>query len=253
MTEPVFFAEPGQLTGLQPGALLTLGGSEGHHARTVRRLAVGEPIDVVDGAGRRASCTVDEATPGGLQLLVESVEDEPANVHELILVQALAKGGRDEMAIEAATELGVDGIVPWQAERSIVRWKAEKAAKGRSKWEASVRSAAKQSRRARIPQLGDPVHLAALAALCERADLALILHESAASGITALRDALPSAGSPGRILLVVGPEGGISSHEIDALTAAGARPLQLGGHVLRSSTAGPAATAVINHLLERWN
>lgn len=253
MTEPVFLATPAELAPLAPGSSWTLTGAEGHHARTVRRLAPGEPIDVVDGDGRRVSCTVEAPAPDGLQLQVESVEDEPGNVHELVLVQALAKGGRDEMAVEAATELGVDGVVPWQAERSIVRWKADKAPKGRGKWEAAVRSAAKQSRRARIPSVDVPVGLAGLVERCSNADLALLLHESATTGISNLQLMLPAADSQARILLIAGPEGGISDHEVDVLTAAGAMPLQLGKHVLRSSTAGPAAIAVVNHLLGRWS
>lgn len=253
MTEPVFLAAPSELAGLTPGSSWTLTGAEGHHARTVRRLAPGEPVDVVDGCGRRVSCSVEAPGGAGLQLHVESVEDEPANTQQLILVQALAKGGRDEMAVEAATELGVDGVVPWQAERSIVRWKADKAAKGRGKWEATVRSAAKQSRRAWVPQVDDCVALTALAKRCSETDVALVLNESAQTGTSRLPSALPAAESPASVLLIVGPEGGISDHEMETLTAAGAVPLQLGSHVLRSSTAGPAAVAVINHLLGRWS
>ncbi|HET7414198.1 MAG TPA: 16S rRNA (uracil(1498)-N(3))-methyltransferase [Arthrobacter sp.] len=253
MTEPVFLAAPAELAGLVPGSSWTLAGSEGHHARNVRRLAPGEPVDVVDGSGRRVSCTVEAPAAEGLQLRVGTVDDEPENVQQLVLVQALAKGGRDEMAVEAATELGVDGVIPWQAERSIVRWKADKAIKGRGKWEATVRSAVKQSRRARVPWVDGPVTLTGLLEHCSGADLALILHETAAAGISDLRSTLPGPHSPARILLIAGPEGGISDREVESLTASGAVPLQLGGNVLRSSTAGPAAVAILNHLLGRWN
>jgi 16S rRNA (uracil1498-N3)-methyltransferase len=258
VTNPVFFADPGQLDDVAAGSVFRLAGAEARHAVTVRRLAAGEPADIVDGAGRRLTGTVRSAAGTELVLDVEAVIDEPAPPYRLVLVQALAKGDRDELAVEAATELGVDEVVPWQAERSIVRWRAEKQTKGLAKWESTVRSAAKQSRRARIPAVGTPVDLKGLCGLISRSALALILHEEAEQPLTAAAAAL-AADAPGQdrvdaaVVMIVGPEGGMSPREVDAMLAAGAQAVRLGPHVLRSSTAGPAAVALLSAQLGRWS
>jgi 16S rRNA (uracil1498-N3)-methyltransferase len=162
------------------------------------------------------------------------------------LVQALAKGDRDERAIEAATDLGVDEVVPWQAARSIVLWRGERAARSVRKWESVVLAATKQSRRTRVPLVSSPANQAAVIRLIEHAALALVLHEEAVRPLAGIE--LPLAGD---VLLVVGPEGGIAPEELSAFTAAGAVVVRLGPGVLRSSTAGPAALAVIS-AAGRW-
>jgi len=253
MTNPVFFAEPSEFDGVAPGALFVLTGAEARHAVAVKRLAAGEAVDIVDGTGKRLSGTVTAVAPQELTVRAESVAVDPAPPYSLTLVQALAKGDRDEMAIEAATELGVDRVVPWQSERSIVRWRDAKAAKGQAKWEATVRAAAKQSRRAVIPEVGTLVGLKDLCPLIASSRLALILHEDAARS---LADAVAEAGLPsdgdGSVLMIVGPEGGMSPQEVEQMLAAGAVAVRLGPHVLRSSTAGPAAVTVLSVQLRRW-
>jgi 16S rRNA (uracil1498-N3)-methyltransferase len=181
-----------------------------------------------------------------LDLVVEQSALEPPPAVRLVLVQALAKGGRDEQAIEAATELGVDAVVPWQAARSVSVWTGERAERGRQKWQSQVREAAKQARRSRLPQVADPVGTAALAGAVAAAALAVVLDGDADLPLTGLE--LPAAGD---LLLVVGPEGGVAPQELAALTAAGAVAARLGPHVLRSSSAGPAALAVLAARL-RW-
>jgi 16S rRNA (uracil1498-N3)-methyltransferase len=171
-----------------------------------------------------------------------------------VLVQALAKGDRDELAAEAATELGVDGIIPWQAERSIVRWKGDRAAKSLGKWRSVVGAAAKQSRRAWLPQVEDVHDGGALVARIQRSALAVVLHEDAEEPLGAMLDAFASGetAADGEVLFLVGPEGGISPGELDRFAAAGARLALLAPHVLRSSTAGPAALAIAGDRLGRW-
>ncbi|HET8796012.1 MAG TPA: 16S rRNA (uracil(1498)-N(3))-methyltransferase [Arthrobacter sp.] len=272
MTNPVFFAPSSELAQLEAGDTFQLAGPEGHHARTVKRLTPGEPVDIVDGAGRRVSGEVADGGGEALPVKILAVLDEPVPSPSLILVQALAKGGRDELAIEAATELGIDAVVPWQAERSIVRWKDTKADKGRNKWQATVQAAAKQARRSRVPEVHPLVTGAGLVEFTALADLALVLHEEAITTLASLA-ADPAAspvlhaangrsghppdrsgfGNVPKILLIVGPEGGISNQEIGTLSDAGATPVRLGTHVLRSSTAGPAAVSVLSHLLGRWD
>lgn len=223
-----------------------LDGPEGRHAADVQRLQVGEEVLLSDGEGRLATCTVTAAHRGALDLEVVSVSTLPEPEPRLVLVQALAKGDRDLMAVESATELDVDEIVPWQADRSIVRWRAERGDKAHRKWQQTVLSASKQSRRARVPVVAELATRHTLTARVTGAALALVLHEESTEPLGDVT--LPDAGE---VLLVVGPEGGISPEELAALTDAGARPVRLGRTVLRTSTAGPAALAVL-HARGRW-
>ncbi len=257
MSNPVFFTAPGTLDQQVPGSVFVLQGAEARHAVTVKRLAVGEAVDIADGAGKRLTGTVTAAAPGELSVVCQDVADEPRPGIRLVLVQALAKGDRDELAAETATELGIDAVIPWQAERSIVRWKAERAAKAHAKWQSVVTAAAKQARRAWIPEVRAAVDGPGLQAAVAAADLAVILHEDA---VRPLRQVLESwldtsasgDAGPREVLLIVGPEGGISPREVTRLCDAGAVTALLGHHVLRSSTAGPAATVLASDILGRW-
>ncbi|MFV0372674.1 16S rRNA (uracil(1498)-N(3))-methyltransferase [Microbacterium sp.] len=229
------------------GGLLTLTGAEAHHAATVRRVRVGETVTVGDGAGVWTTGTVESTGPRAVGIRVIAHEEVPRAVPRLVLVQALAKGGRDESAVQAATELGVDEVVPWQAARSVSRWDAAKAVKGVARWSGIVREAAKQAHRTWIPAVGAPVTTGALAA--RAGARMLVLDPTADAALTSVE--LDAADSRD-LVLVVGPEGGIAPEELDALGAAGATAVRLGDTVLRSSTAGPAALAVLNGRLGRW-
>ena len=252
MSAPVFLAEPGSLADVAAGGTFVLDGAEGRHAGVVQRRGPGERVDVVDGAGVRLCGVVGEVTPAGVLVHVQQRVDEPAPAVALVLVQALAKGDRDELAIEAATEVGVDVVVPWQAERSIVVWRGERAAKSRARWLGTVRAAAKQSRRARVPAVEVAVDDRGLVervrAVVADGGAALVLHEAATEPLAAAT--LPGAG---QCLVVVGPEGGISDAELARLVEAGARAVRLGPHVLRTSTAGPVALAMLAERLGRWS
>jgi 16S rRNA (uracil1498-N3)-methyltransferase len=251
MSAPVFLAEPGSLDAVADGDTYLLGGAEGRHAGVVQRRGPGERVDVVDGTGVRLVGEVGGVTPDGVLVHVRQRVVEPAPDVTLVLVQALAKGDRDEMAIEAATEVGVDAVVPWQAERSIVVWRAERAEKGRARWLGTVRAAAKQSRRARVPAVEPVLDTRGLAArirsVVEAGGAALVLHEDASTPIADV--VLPTTGE---CLVVVGPEGGIGETELARLTEAGAGAVRLGPHVLRTSTAGPVAVAILAQRLGRW-
>ena len=158
----------------------------------------------------------------------------------MTLVQALAKGDRDELAIQAATELGATAIIPWQASRSISRWDGPKIAKGQARWQQIVSEAAKQSLRAYTPEVKNIVEIKELAALVSSFDQVLVLDTSATVSIA--EAGIPISGS---IAVVVGPEGGIEQSELDALQNAGAKLVSLGANVLRTSTAGPALIAAL--------
>ncbi|MDO5502068.1 MAG: 16S rRNA (uracil(1498)-N(3))-methyltransferase [Actinomycetia bacterium] len=246
MTRPVFVVDADLITKAAPGSIIELTGAEGRHAATVRRIGVGEYLDLVDGQGRRVTAAVSSAQQSDLTLRVEQIATEPLPQPRLVLVQALAKGDRDDQAIETATELGIDAVIPWQAHRSIVQWRGERGAKAHRKWVGTVRAAGKQSRRARFPDV-EPLHdLRALLVRVAAATVTFVLHEDANAPLAGAD--LPSEGE---VLLVVGPEGGITPDELTALTEAGARPVRLGATVLRSSSAGPAALAVLS-AQQRW-
>ncbi|MEX5270346.1 16S rRNA (uracil(1498)-N(3))-methyltransferase [Kocuria sabuli] len=254
MSLPVFKVDAGRLGGLGPGAVLTVTGPEARHAVTVRRLVPGEPLELVDGAGARATGELLAAGRESMDVRLGEVSTDPVRRPRLVLAQALAKGERDLLAVETATELGIDAVVPWQAERSIVRWKKERAAKSHEKWVHTVAAAAKQSRRAAWPEVLPLAGTRELAALLrEPVTAGLVLHEQATDGLADLLGAprTPWAGAE-RIVLVVGPEGGIAPAELEALAEAGAGSVRLGPEVLRSSTAGPAALAVLSASLGRW-
>jgi len=246
VTAPLFFVTEDQLAGAAVGSGLVLDGPEGRHGATVRRIGVGEQVLLTDGAGRLAEAVVETVGVGELHLRLRAILQESEPDSRFVLVQALAKGDRDEQAIEAATELGVDEVVPWQAARSIVIWRGERAARSLRKWESVVLAATKQSRRARVPQVSQPANLAAVTGRVGSAALALVLHEEADRPLAGIE--LPAAGD---VLLIVGPEGGIAPDELDAFVAAGAVSVRLGPHVLRSSSAGPAALAVLS-AAGRW-
>jgi 16S rRNA (uracil1498-N3)-methyltransferase len=229
------------------GGRVSLLGAEAKHAVTVSRVRVGESLRLGDGAGVLARGTVVRADAAELVLEVESVDRVPARSPRILLAQALAKGDRDELAVQAATELGVDGVLPWSAARSISRWRGPKVAKGRERWASIVREAAKQSIRPWLPTVGELTSTRQLAGLAASTRM-LLLEPTAPEALSAI----PVADEGRDIVLVVGPEGGIAPEELEALTRAGATSVRLGPEVLRTSTAGPAAIAVLNVALGRW-
>ncbi|MFG2285411.1 16S rRNA (uracil(1498)-N(3))-methyltransferase [Streptomyces sp. NPDC048595] len=247
MTAPVFLVD--SLAQARAGGTLTLDGPEGRHAVSVRRLRTGEEVVLTDGHGTGAYGTV--ASVEGKDTLVVAVaelrtDDPPDPV--ITVVQALPKGDRGELAVETMTETGVDAIVPWPAARCVTQWKGERAAKSLGKWRATAREAGKQSRRLTFPEVADPLTTKQVAALLADADFAAVLHEE---GSTPLATAeLPATG---RIVLVVGPEGGVSPEELAVFAEAGAKPYRLGTTVLRTSTAGTAATALLLGRTGRWS
>ncbi|WP_256842491.1 16S rRNA (uracil(1498)-N(3))-methyltransferase [Ornithinimicrobium cryptoxanthini] len=246
MSAPLFFVGARALEGRAPGDVVVLDGPEGRHAATVTRLAPGEQLLVADGSGRVARGRVHAVGRGELDLVVEELTDEPVPQPRFTLVQALAKGDRDLLAIEVATELGVDEVIPWAASRSVVVWRGERAAKAHAKWERTLLAATKQARRARVPVLAELAHQSTLLERVRAADLALVLHEEAPQPLASAE--LPVEGE---VMLVVGPEGGISPEETQALVDAGARTVRLGDTVLRTSTAGSAALALLSGR-SRW-
>ena len=226
---------------------LLVAGAEGRHAVDVLRLTVGEPVRVGDGRGAVAEGEVLAAGADGLRVRVHARYDVPAQQPELVLVQALPKGDRGPLAVDLATELGVDRIVPWTASRCVTRWREDRVDKGLAKWRAAARAATKQSRRARVPEVTEPMTTRQVCGLLADADLALVLHEQARRPLAGLD--VPRTGT---VVVVVGPEGGLTDGEVLAFRAAGAHAVRLGAEVLRTSTAGAAALAALS-VQTRWS
>ncbi|MAT16992.1 MAG: 16S rRNA (uracil(1498)-N(3))-methyltransferase [Leifsonia sp.] len=243
----LYLTTPAELAEGVAAGRVRLTGDEARHAAQVSRVRVGEHISVGDGAGTIAGGEVEQVAPGEVLVRVEVVRTDDAPRPALWLAQALAKGDRDELAIQAATELGVSGVIPWAAERSVSRWSGPKVEKGRTRWETIVREASKQAIRARVPEVAPLAATRDLAAHSSEHAIALVLDPTAEIGIGEVEVAHLD-----RITLVVGPEGGISPAELASLEAAGARRVRLGAEILRTSTAGPAALAVLNARLGRW-
>lgn len=244
MSAPTFLVEPERLA----GELVDLVGAEGRHAAVVQRLNVGERVDLTDGAGSVAVCEVLQVAKAGLVCGVLSRRQEPVATPRLLVVQALPKGDRGEQAVEMLTEIGVDEIVPWAASRCITRWRGERGEKALGKWRATAREATKQSRRAWLPTVAPLASTAEVASLLANVSLPVVLHEEAD---TPLHDLDPSTVED--IAVVVGPEGGITDDELAQLAAAGATPRRLGSSVLRTSTAGVAASAALLARTPRWS
>jgi 16S rRNA (uracil1498-N3)-methyltransferase len=225
---------------------LLVDGAEGRHAVDVLRLTAGEPVRVGDGAGTVVEGTVLDAGPRGLRVQVTARHEVPEPQPEFVLVQALPKGDRGQLAVELATELGVDRIVPWAAARCVTRWREDRVEKGLAKWRAAARAAAKQSRRPRVPEVGDLMTTRQVCGELADVDLAVVLHEQARRPLSGLD--VPGSGT---VAVVVGPEGGLTDGEVVALRAAGAQAVRLGPEVLRTSTAGAAALAALS-VRTRW-
>lgn len=242
MSAPLFLVDA-----LPEGERVTLAGPEGHHAAAVQRLRIGEQLLLGDGRGGTAIAVVTGTGRSTLELKITARRQEAAPEPRLVVVQGIGKGDSSELAVRAMTEVGVDEIVPWPASRSVAKWSGERGERAWQRWVLTAREAAKQSRRSRLPAVTEPAPTRALADRVGTAGAGLVLHEEAERRLSTVP--LPSKGD---LLLIVGPEGGVAPAELAAFEAAGAVPVRLGAAVLRASTAGVAALAVLNTRLRRW-
>lgn len=246
MVEPLFISPIPSDT--QAGSKIKVAGAEAKHAISVRRLQPGEAISVSNGQGIKARGKVSQLSKDFLELNVESVENIERPMPQLVLVQALAKGDRDEMAVQACTELGIQTVIPWQSERSVSIWKPEKQDKHRLRWQAISTEAAKQSLRPFIPEVEKVVTTSELVERLKQFDLALVLDPTSSISLTSV-----SILGYQSIAIVVGPEGGISPVELDQFSSAGLSLVGLGSGILRTSTAGVAVTSYLQAALGNWS
>lgn len=250
MSLPVFFLA--SVSGVSPGERCVLEGDEGHHASVVRRVRVGEHLMLTDGRGVMARVECTSVERGRVVCRVVDVKSvEPGELH-VTVVQAIPKGDRGELAVDLLTEVGVDQIVPWQAERCVSRWRGPKVERGRAKWSATAREAAKQSRRSWWPEVAPVAATSDVAALARDAEVCVLVHEAASEPLTHViaSEAFPTTG---RVVIVVGPEGGVSPAEVTLLERAGAATVRLGSTVLRTSTAGMVAATLVLATTPPWS
>lgn len=245
MTLPVHWVE--SLAGLGPGDLAEVDGDEAHHAVAVRRLRTGEPLALTDGAGTTVTGVVHATGKRRLAVVVKEVAVTPEPQPRVTVVQALPKGDRGELAVEVLTEVGVAAVVPWAAARSVAVWRGERADRSLARWRATAREAAKQARRAWFPHIEPMTTTDGVCGLVAGATLAVVLHEGATDAVAALD--VPATGS---VVVVVGPEGGLTDDEVAAFAGAGAHVVRLGDEVLRTSTAGVVAVAALLSRTGRW-
>ena len=246
MVEPMFskvFESPVAI-----GQIIELSGAEAKHAISVRRMRVGEAIQLSNGDGLRVRGEVNAISGNLIKIqVIDSKQEELPNI-QLTLIQALAKGDRDELAIQAATELGAVGIIPWEAERSISKWIGLKEVRAVERWQVIVSEAAKQALRSFVPRVSNVCHTAELISKFSQFDQVLVLDPKANHGFGSLN--FPETK---KIALIVGPEGGISDSELDDFQSAGALRIHLGTSILRTSTAGIAAMSGIYAKSESWS
>ncbi|MBX3311334.1 MAG: 16S rRNA (uracil(1498)-N(3))-methyltransferase [Microbacteriaceae bacterium] len=245
MTNLYYLDSSKQLENLNIGDQITLEGEDAHHAATVSRLQQGETIQIGDGNGTIYHCEAITVAPKKVVLEILMSSESTKSKPEIWLVQALAKGGRDELAIQMATELGVAGVIPWAASRSIVKWDAAKAEKNRERWQKILREAAKQSIRPHIPQVLGVITSPAVADLATKEQI-IVLEPAAGVALSELEI------SGEKVFLVVGPEGGFTEGELDMFEKSGATLVRLGSEILRTSTAGAAAMSALNLKLGKW-
>jgi 16S rRNA (uracil1498-N3)-methyltransferase len=240
VTDPLFFSADLSEPWPAVGRLFTLAGEDGRHAAVVRRIRAGETIMVGDGLGSGVRGQVREVGRDSLVLEVTEQLAQPERGRTVVAVQALAKGDRSELAVEMLTETGATEIIPWSASRSIVRWSGDRGDRSLARWRSTAREAAKQSRRLRVPQVGQPMSTADVVRRMGTLDRTLALHDGAGQSLGDLE--LPDQGL---VAIIIGPEGGIAPEELDAFTAAGANPVTISDGVLRTSTAGAVAVALL--------
>jgi 16S rRNA (uracil1498-N3)-methyltransferase len=245
MTLPVFHAL--DLSRAVVGGSVELTGDEARHAAVVRRIRVGERVALTDGLGTTTVVAVSATTKTSVTGTVVEVASHEPESPRLVVVQAIPKGDRGELAVEMLTEIGTDVIVPWAASRSIAVWRGDRAAKSLAKWRSTAHEAAKQARRPWFPTVAEVVSTSQVADRLQDAALAVVLHEDASASLSALD--VPATGD---VVVVVGPEGGISEEELAVFSEAGADPVRLGSSVLRTSTAGVAAAAALLSRSPRW-
>ncbi len=218
---------------------------DAQHAIRVLRMSAGETFMLSDGLGAWSKVKVYAVKKKSLEVeVIETGTQDPLEI-SFTVIQALPKGDRLKECIELLTEGGVDTIIPWSAQRSI-----GKAEKGIEKLQVTAREASKQSRRLFIPEVTDVANTSKVVEAISEFDFVLVFHESATSKVSEIITKKYSESS--NVMIIIGPEGGITNEELELFTSAGAKVALMGRPILRSAHAGLAAMSAVNALLKVW-
>jgi 16S rRNA (uracil1498-N3)-methyltransferase len=229
------------------GRAAVIDGPEGHHAVDVVRVRPGDIVRLIDGEGAEAIARVDAAAHSEAALSIVELRSHDRRVSvELTVVQALLKGRALDEVVRRCSELGVAEIVPVLTARTIGKISSDTEKSRLARWEAIALAAVKQSRGVFVPRIAGVSDVTGICGLIGDYDRALVAWEEESE--TGLRDVL-STPAPSRILLVVGPEGGLAADEVERLVAAGATPVGAGRRVLRADWAAAAVAVMISYEL----
>ena len=231
---------------LGDSSIIEIDGDEAHHAIKVLRIKIGEEILISDGAGNWARASVESIERKSFTAKVIERGYQEAKSPRLAVVQGIPKSDRIKEAIEILVESGVDLIIPWQADRSISKWQKDSL----SKWESAAFAATKQSRRFRTPEIIEELSLSQLLEIESENSGILVMHESASNKLSEV--VTPKFADFSEIIIVIGPEGGLTEGELALLQSAGAHIVGLGPEVFRSAHAGGAALSAVSALIGRW-
>lgn len=241
-----FFAEPSQIA----EGRVRITGADVNHMKNVLRMKPGEKVKISDGDGLRYLCTLEKFTDAGVNLYIEDVEADAAELPSRIyLFQGLPKSDKMEMIIQKAVELGVYEIIPVVTKRVVVKLDEKKAAKKVQRWNLIAESAAKQSGRSLVPEVHDVMAYSEALEYAQKLAVRLIPYEKA-SGMEMTKQAVEAI-SPGQSVgIFIGPEGGFEEAEVEQAYEKGTSPISLGKRILRTETAGLAVMSVLMYHLE---
>lgn len=239
-----FFVDPGDVQ----GDTVTVAGAEAHHMTRVLRLGVGDIITLLDGKGSLYHCRIEGKTPDAVQCRV--LERHPAGGEpplKVVLLQGIAKGDKMDTVIQKGTELGASVFIPVHCRRGVVRLDTAKGAARRERWQRIAAGAAKQCRRALVPEVYEPVTWENALDFIPPGTAAFLPWEDETG--RSLKQELQFRPAPAEVYIIIGPEGGLEKEEVDAAQARGAVPVSLGPRILRTETAALAAISVV---LYQW-
>lgn len=231
---------------ISEGEVIEIDGDEAHHAIKVLRINLGEEVLISDGSGNWVRAKVEDIAKKSLTARVVERGFQETRTPKLVIVQALPKSDRVKEAIEILVESGVDLIIPWQSERSISKWQKDSL----SKWKSVATAATKQSRRFRVPEIIEQLSLSELLEIESEKSAIVVMHESAEAKISTV--VTRKFAELNEIVIVIGPEGGLTENELALLQGAGAHIVGLGPEVFRSAHAGGAALSAVSALIGRW-
>lgn len=241
---PYFFREGVKL---DAGREVLLAPEDWRHACRVLRLRPGDAVVVADGSGSAFAGVIVAADPGEVRVLLKEPVPPSESPLEIVLLHALSKGEKMDLIVRQAVELGAARVIPVNTERSIPRLSPERVGNRLMRWRNIARAAAGQCRRAAIPRVEELIDFADTLKLLEGKFALVPWEKENRYSILEIAKRQP-ASREGAVFVFIGPEGGFSRSEIEALRKAGAVPVHLGPRILRTETAAAVALALVQAL-----